>query len=86
MEKAIQSYALHRRNSFHYFYGHDMPAALQYPGRKARKLAVRFAYECYRAFAWAFPRQQNIFAFFISPTGVQPWIQFADGEPRLSMA
>jgi hypothetical protein len=36
-----------------------------------------------------FPRQQNLFAFFVTkpepPGGLQPWIELFDGEPRLDM-
>jgi SAM-dependent methyltransferase len=89
VEKTINTYAPHLRSGFRYFYGHDAPAALLYPGPVARKAALRVAYAFYRALARLFPRQQNLFAFFITktepPGGLQPWIELSEGKPRLDM-
>jgi SAM-dependent methyltransferase len=89
VEKTINAYAPHLRSGFQYFYGHDAPVALLYPGPAARKAALRVAYAFYRALAGLFPRQQNLFAFFITktepPGGLQPWIELSEGKPRLDM-
>lgn len=86
LEKAIQSYAPHRQSAFRYFYGHDAPVAITQPGPPLKKAVLRAGYALYGAFAWMFPRQQNLFAFFVTKGGLQPWIEVADGKPRLDMA
>lgn len=89
VEKAINAYAPHLRNGFRYFYAHDAPAALLYPGPAAKKMVLRVAYGLYQALVWLFPRQQNLFAFFVTkpqpPRALQPWIEVIDGKPRLNM-
>jgi SAM-dependent methyltransferase len=90
VEKAVHAYAPHRRNTFRYFYGHDAPVALSDPGPRVKKLVLRAAYGLYRLFVRLFPRQQNLFAFFVAkgqpPAALQPWIELAGGKPRLDMA
>lgn len=85
VEKTVQSYAPHRQNAFRYFYGHDTPVALLQPGPILKKAVLRAAYAGYRAFAWLLPRQQNLFGFFVAKGALQPWIELADGSPRLDM-
>jgi SAM-dependent methyltransferase len=85
VEKTIASYAPHASHQFTYRYGHAAPAALLYPGPRLRKALLRVAYSVYRVVVAGFPRQQNLFAFYVSKGALQPWVRECAGALRLDM-
>jgi|KBSMisStaDraftv2_1062788.scaffolds.fasta_scaffold95052_1 SAM-dependent methyltransferase len=85
VEKTISAFAPHAAHVYSYHYGYDAPAALLYPGSYARKAVLGTAYALYKCFAAVFPRQQNLFAFFVQKGPLQPWIVETDGGLRLNM-
>lgn len=85
VEKTVNTFAPQTRNRFRYFYGHNSPAQLLYPGNQLKKAALRLAYQAYRLFAWIFPRQQNLFGFLITKETINPWVSLTGGEYRLDM-
>lgn len=85
VEKTISAFAPHVTHGFSYHYGHDVPAALLYPGTTARKAFLKSAYWAYKMFAAAFPRQQNLFAFYVAKGPLQPWVTEQAGRLHFDM-
>src|SRR5262249_10188229 len=62
LEKTIASYAPYANHQFHYRYASDIPHLTSVQKRRGIRGAVlAVAAPLYRAFAWFFPKQQNLF-------------------------
>jgi SAM-dependent methyltransferase len=85
VEKTISSFAPHIVNKISYYYGHDVPTELLYPGKSVRKAFLWTAYRAYQTFAAVFPRQQNLFAFYVYKGPLQPWVTEEEGKLRFNM-
>ena len=85
IEKTISSYAPMAKHQITYLYGTAFPAspALE-RGKKVRFFALRALFPIYRLFVALFPRQQNLFCFFIQkpkfPRDLHPWLETVDGR------
>jgi len=84
--KAIRSYAPHVAHRVRFFYGFCLPdtRSASLPRRAALGLAAPLA----KAFAAVFPRQGNLFAFFVpkprtESANLQPWMSAKAGEISL---
>jgi len=83
VEKTIKSYAPHVRHNFSYRYGLDEPSATKRSKSSYKKIIINILSPMYRLIVKLFPKQQNLFAFFIAkpviPDDLQPWIKFDEG-------
>ena len=83
VEKTIKSYAPHVRHKILYRYGSDKPSATKRSKSFYKKIIINILSPIYRLIVKLFPKQQNLFAFFITkpviPDDLQPWIKFDDG-------
>ena len=83
VEKTIKSYAPYANHKFLYRYGLDEPSATKRSKSLSKKIIINILSPIYRSIVKFFPKQQNLFAFFITkpviPDDLQPWIKFDDG-------
>jgi len=85
IEKTINSYAPYAQHRFYYEYGQDVP--FQVTVEKEASLKSLFIYTVkpvYKIFSLLFPKQQNLFAFYVNkpliPNDLYPWINMNHGE------
>lgn len=91
VEKTIRSFAPEADHHIRFFYGNDIPVT---PGLERggglKTAAIRLLAPFYRLFARIFPRQQNLFGFWIPkpevPQQLQPWLLWEDGKARFNAA
>jgi SAM-dependent methyltransferase len=83
VEKTIKSYAPHVKHKFSYRYGLDEPSATKRSKNFYKIVIVNILSFIYRIIVKLFPKQQNLFASYITkpviPEDLQPWIKFDDG-------
>jgi len=83
VEKTIKSFAPHVRHNILYAYGSDKPSATKRSKSCTKKIIINILSPIYELIVKLFPKQQNLFAFFITkpvvPDDLQPWIKFDDG-------
>jgi SAM-dependent methyltransferase len=83
VEKTIKSYAPHVRHKFSYRYGLDEPSATKRSKISYKRIIINALSPIYRLMVKLFPKQQNLFVFFIAkpviPDDLQPWIKFDEG-------
>ncbi len=89
IEKTIRSYDPTGVPHFTYRYGHDLPGTVDLQaGSRWKSAAVSILAPVYRAFAFLFPRQQNLFAFMVRkpiiPDDVHPWLLVEEGSFRFN--
>ncbi|MGH8629491.1 MAG: class I SAM-dependent methyltransferase [Burkholderiales bacterium] len=81
--KAIRSYAPHLAHRVRFFYGLCLPDPRS--GSIRRRAVLELLAPLARIFAGLFPRQGNLFAFFVAkprtePTNLQPWMSTDAGD------
>ena len=83
IEKTIKSFAPYVRHKILYRYGSDKPSATKRSKSFYKKIIINILSPIYNLTVKFFPKQQNLFAFFITkpviPDDLQPWIKFDDG-------
>ncbi len=89
IEKTINSYSPCFKHSFTYRYGTAFPALLRYEKRgKMKLIAVKVMGALCWLFTKMFPKQQNLFAFYIKkPDPVEailPWLVRDDKESKVT--
>lgn len=88
VEKTIHAYAPHCRHNIGYRYGTAFPSTpeLEIKGRLKVHL-LRLLRPLYGVFVRLFPRQQNLFAFYVEkptiPQSLFPWLIFDDKEKKI---
>lgn len=88
IEKTVQSYAPHLKHNFIYIYGNAFPSTPELENNGWIKIfLLRLARPVYGVFVKIFPRQQNLFAFYIEKPSLadslMPWLVFDDGEQKI---
>lgn len=81
IEKCIKSFAPYCKQNFKYFYGTAFPSTPELEKNGNLKfLLLKLAKPFYTLFAKIFPKQQNLFAFYITkpkiPEDLHPWLTF----------
>lgn len=91
IEKTINSYAPYAQHRFYYEYGQDVP--FQLTVEKKTTLKNTFVYivkPVYKIFSLLFPKQQNLFAFYVEkpsvPKDLYPWLTMNNGELKFNYA
>ena len=83
VEKTIKSYAPYARHNILYRHGSDKPSATKRSKSLCKKIIINILSPIYNLIVKFFPKQQNLFAFFITkpviPEDLQPWINFYNG-------
>lgn len=86
VEKTIKSYAPYFPHKFVYRYGSDFPRTAELENKNQLKsLFITVMKPFYFLFALLFPRQQNLFAFYVekpSSDVLFPWLIFDKNENR----
>lgn len=88
IEKTIQAYAPFCKHQFHFRYGTAFPATPALEKKSGMKmLLLKAAQPLFRVFAALFPRQQNLFAFYIKkpsiPESLFPWLTYDDEKNKI---
>jgi SAM-dependent methyltransferase len=84
--KTIKSFSPHLVATFKFFYGHSIPAELFYPGGSMKRMILKYFYYFYLILIKIFPKQQNLFAFYIGKTTkTMPWIKSSEGRYAIDM-
>jgi SAM-dependent methyltransferase len=84
IEKTISTYAPYAKHSFNYRYDNDVPssAALEQKGIWKR-IIISTVKPFYQLFTILFPKQQNLFAFYVQkpniPQDIYNWLKMDDG-------
>jgi hypothetical protein len=81
IHKTINSFAPYAKHRFVYKYASSLPCTPKYENKAfLKKLLINFLAPIYYFFVFFFPKQQNLFAFFvykpILPRDLQPWLKF----------
>jgi ubiquinone/menaquinone biosynthesis C-methylase UbiE len=84
IEKTIYTYAPYAKHKFHYQYGNDVPSSVRLEQKATLKqLVISTAKPFYQIFTVLFPKQQNLFAFYVEkpkiPEDLYNWLKI-DGE------
>lgn len=79
IQKTISTYAPHAKHTFKYKYGNDIPSSVSMERKAfARKAVILIAKPFYRLFTILFPKQQNLFAFYVQkptiPEDLHDWL------------
>lgn len=85
IEKCIKSFAPYCNHKFIYKYGTAFPSSPELEKKAKLKLyLLKFARPFYPIFAKIFPKQQNLFAFYIKkpkiPDNLFPWLTFDENK------
>jgi len=85
IEKCIKSYAPYCIHEFIYRYGTAFPCTPELENKGTLKqYLLKFARPFYKIFVKFFPKQQNLFAFYIEkpkvPDNLFPWLVFDENE------
>jgi len=89
IEKTISSYSPYGNHIFRYKYSHAFPATsgLERNG-KIKIFFLLIAQPIYKLFSLIFPKQQNLFAFYIEKhypeKGLHPWLIFDEGKIKFN--
>lgn len=79
IEKTISTYAPFAKHQFKYQYGNDTPSSVGLEKKSLKKIIVSVAKPFYQMFTVLFPKQQNLFAFYVGkpdiPTDLYEWLQ-----------
>lgn len=81
IEKTIYTYAPYCKHNFYFDYGLDAPRASQLEKGSIKKIIITIAQPFFFIVSKLFPKQQNLFAFFIekpnlSTTKLWPWLTY----------
>lgn len=90
VEKTICAFAPETVHRIRFFYGNDIPVT---PGLErgggVKRIAIGVLGPLYRVFVHLFPRQQNLFGFWILkpelPRQLHPWLVWEDGRARFNV-
>jgi ubiquinone/menaquinone biosynthesis C-methylase UbiE len=84
IEKTISTYAPFAKHQFTYRYGNDTPASVDLEKKSLKKIIVSLVKPFYQIFTILFPKQQNLFAFYVNKpnisTDLYEWLQVKDGQ------
>jgi hypothetical protein len=85
IEKTISTYAPYAKHQFQYLYASDVPSSVSLEkGAIVKSLIINFAKPFYKLFTIVFPKQQNLFAFYILkpklPDDLHPWLKLESGK------
>lgn len=88
IEKTIQAYAPYCQHKFHYRYAAAFPVTPEVEIKGQIKATfLKLVRPFYLVFAKLFPRQQNLFAFYIEkpsiPGSLFPWLVFDENERKI---
>jgi len=88
IEKTIQTFAPFFWHKFHYRYGTAFPSTPELENKaKIKTLFLKFMRPFFWLFTKGFPKQQNLFAFYIEkstdPNSLFPWLTFDDAEQKI---
>ena len=89
IEKTVKSFAPFAYHKFEYTYASDIPF-LSTVERKAafKKIFISSMVPFYKIFSKIFPKQQNLFAFFVGkpsiPEDIHPWLTLRDGDMKFN--
>jgi ubiquinone/menaquinone biosynthesis C-methylase UbiE len=89
IEKTISSYAPFAIHQFLYQYGNDIPSAAILEKKSfSKKLIISVSKPFYQLFTILFPRQQNLFAFYIGkpniPNDLHCWLKLEEQEVKFN--
>ena len=88
IEKTIKSYSPVFRHNFTYRYGTDFPATVQLEKKANLKSKLLDLFKpLYSLFVKIFPKQQNLFAFYIEKpdkTGIFPWLKYSKEQDKIT--
>jgi ubiquinone/menaquinone biosynthesis C-methylase UbiE len=89
IEKTIDTYAPYAKHQFHYQYDNDVPSSVGLEQKATLKsLIVSIAKPFYKIFSLLFPKQQNLFAFYVEkpklPEDLYNWLKLEDGKLRFN--
>jgi ubiquinone/menaquinone biosynthesis C-methylase UbiE len=84
IEKTISTYAPFAKHQFTYRYGNDTPASVDLEKKSLKKIIVSLFKPFYQIFTILFPKQQNLFAFYVGKpdisTDLFEWLQVKDDQ------
>lgn len=85
IEKTISTYAPFAKHQFAYQYGNDTPASVDLEKKILKKTIVSLLKPFYQLFTILFPKQQNLFAFYVNKPDLKEnlyeWLKIEeDGE------
>jgi ubiquinone/menaquinone biosynthesis C-methylase UbiE len=84
IEKTISTYAPFAKHQFTYRYGNDTPASVDLEKKSLKKTIVSLIKPFYQIFTILFPKQQNLFAFYVGKpdisTDLFEWLQVKDDQ------
>jgi hypothetical protein len=84
LEKTISSYAPFAKHQFLYQYGNDIPNSVGLEKKSLKKIIVSLVKPFYHMFAMLFPKQQNLFAFYVKkpnlPNDLYQWLKIQEGK------
>lgn len=89
IEKTIKSYAPYFEHNFKYKYGTAFPCSPELENRgKLKWIILKIAQPFFFFFAKIFPRQQNLFAFYIEKPNITngrifPWLKYDKKENKI---
>ena len=88
IEKTIKSYAPAFQHRFIYRYGSALPYSPKLERNKIKYFMIMLARPFYYLFTRIFPRQQNLFAFFVEKPDIQyrlfPWLNFDKKKNKIT--
>jgi ubiquinone/menaquinone biosynthesis C-methylase UbiE len=84
IEKTVHTYAPYAKHNFQYKYGNDVPSSVGLQQKATiKQLLISIAKPFYQIFILLYPKQQNLFAFYIEkpkiPEDLHEWLK-VDGE------
>jgi ubiquinone/menaquinone biosynthesis C-methylase UbiE len=84
IEKTVHTYAPYAKHKFQYEYGNDVPSSVGLQQKATiKQFVISVAKPFYQIFILLFPKQQNLFAFYIKkpeiPKDLHEWLK-VDGE------
>jgi ubiquinone/menaquinone biosynthesis C-methylase UbiE len=84
IEKTVHTYAPYAKHKFQYMYGNDVPSSVGLQQKATiKQLVISISKPFYQIFILLFPKQQNLFAFYIEKPGIpedlHEWLK-VDGE------
>lgn len=89
IEKTISTYAPYSKHQFYYNYGNDVPTGPLFE-KKAnfRMVAISILKPFYQKFIAFFPKQQNLFAFYITKPNLEQdiheWLRIESGKIKFN--
>lgn len=87
IEKTIRSYAPFAKPNIRYRYGGSLPAFVSFDKRSIRALLMKVFLPLYWLFTKIFPKQQNLFAFYIEKpkhgSGLFPWLMLDSRKEKI---